>query len=129
MDSLVAGLQRCTKIEYLHLVHCAGLHTAHLADLLPRLPRLRTLKLMGLGIASLSFLAQAPMTQQLSSLVLHSCKQLPVIELRHVHALKGLKSLTIYRSFTSRLDAYSLWLLTPPSIALPQLGQFAYTAQ
>jgi hypothetical protein len=127
MDSLVAALQRCTKIEYLKLLR-SDLRAAHLADLLPRLPRLRILKLKDTDIDSLSFLSQAPTTQHLSCLVLSSCNELPVAELRHVHSLRGLKTLILHRSFSAPLDDHSRWLLTPPSLTLPKLEKFAYTA-
>ena len=124
----MAGL-RCTKIEHLSLC-CPGLLTVQLADLLPRLPRLRALGLSELHIDSLtvSFLALQPMAQQHSSPSLVLCSQLPFAELRHVHALKGLQSLVIIRSFTAPLDVHSRWLLTPPSVALPRLADFEYTA-
>ena len=88
-ESLVAGLQSCTNIESISLGN--HLTAAHLAELLPRLPRLRALSLHCLDIDSLAFLAQPPMISQLISLCLDHCQQLPLPELRHVHALRALQ--------------------------------------
>ena len=127
-ESLVAGLQHCTNIEILHLEYFADLTVAQLADLLPRLPRLRDLSLDELSIDSLSFLAQPPLTSQLSRLELWACRQLPPAELRHVHALRGLKTLELFMSFVAPLDDYCQSLYTPPSLLLPLLEEFTYEA-
>ena len=60
--------------------------------------------LVSLAIDSLGFLAQAPLTAQLSSLTLSGCTKLPVAELRHVHALRGLRELDIFGSFDEALQ-------------------------
>ena len=127
-DRLVAALQRCTDVTELHLDRCASLTAAHLAELLPRMPRLRSLGLSDLGIDSLSFLAQAPLTIRLSRLSLSGCKKLPVAELRHVHSLLGLRELGIHDSFDEQMDpdCDELTALRPPSAALPLLESFTY---
>ena len=101
---LVAGLQTCTKIEILLLADLPDLTAAHLAELLPRLPRLRELLLDRLSIDSLSFLAQPPLTDQLSSLRLWGRRRLPLSELRHVHSLRGLKTLKLFSAFAEPVD-------------------------
>jgi len=135
--ALVAGLQHCTNIEvlalsgssvFLQLSGCTDLTAAHLADLLPRLPRLRGLSLDFLGIDSLAFLAQPPMTSQLSILCLRSCSQLPPTELRRIHSLRGLEYLNLSDSFSAPLDSAALALLEPPSAVLPRLDDFWYSA-
>ena len=128
-ESLVAALQCCTNIEFLKLDDCADLTAAHLADLLPRLPRLRELRLGDLLSDSLSFLAQPPMTTQLSRLDLWNCQRLPLAELRHVHSLRGLTHLTLCQSFTAPLDEESRSQLAPPSLLLPRLEKFEYEAR
>ena len=112
----------------LRLSCCRGLTAAHLADLLPRLPRLRQLHLHRLSIDSLAFLSHPPLTDLLVALGLEDCAQLPLDELRHVHALRGLKTLRLCSSFTAPLDEHSQSLLTPPSLLLPQLELFQYAA-
>ena len=101
--------------------------SAHLTELLPRLPRLRNVVLESLNIESLAFLAQPPMTDQLTTLHLNYCRQLPPAELSHVHSLRSLERLQLYRSFPAPLDESSLSLLTPPSLLLPRLDKFLYT--
>ena len=127
-SSLAAGLECCSNIEILSLEECPDLTSAHLTDLLPRLPRLRSLELSHLSIDSLSFVAEPPLTDRLSSLCLENCAQLPLVELRHVHALRGLKTLRLHCSFTARMDDYSQSLYEPPSLLLPQLELFEYIA-
>jgi hypothetical protein len=127
--SLVAGLRQCANVEILTLGVCADLTAAHLADLLPSLPRLRELYLDRLSIDSLAFLAQPPMTDQLRSVRLSSCRQLPLADLRHVHALRGLEQLHLGCSFSAPLAEESRALLTPPSVVLPQLKVFQYRAR
>ena len=124
-ESLIGGLQCCTEIEVLTLVS-TEVTTAHLNELLSRLPRLHTLALGYANITTLSFLAQPPMTVQLASLVLADCKRLPLTELRHVHALRGLETLALYQSFTASMDEHCQSLYTPPSPLLPQLQKFKY---
>jgi hypothetical protein len=126
VESLVSGLQGCTGIETLALFDCADLTSDHLGAILPSLPRLRGLRIFGLPITSLSFLAQEPMTRQLSQLWLFDCKQLPLTELRHVHALGGLTDLVVNDSFNEPMDALCRSLHTPPSVLMPQLRGFAY---
>ena len=127
MNLFVAGLRYCNIVE-LRLTSCHSLTAAHLAELLPRLPRLRSLKLCGLGIDSLSFLAQEPMTSRLRRLVLSECKRLPVAELRHVHSLLGLRELAIDASFVEHVepDFDALAALRPPSAVLPLLRSFVH---
>ena len=127
-ESLVAGLQCCTNIEILELSYCSDVAAAHLADLLPRLRRLRELWLDRLSIVSLSFLSQPPLTDQLTCLHLNYCRQLPLSELRHVHALRGLKQLELLHSFDERLDDHSCALYEPPSTLFPRLETFEYSA-
>jgi len=97
---------------------------AHLADLLPRLPRLRKLYLGHSLITTLAFLAQPPMTEQLTVFRLIECKWLPLAELRHVHALRALEELLLIKSFTTPMDELSQLLHTPPSPLLPRLHKF-----
>ena len=125
-DSLVAGLQHCANIEILRLdtYGCVDLTATQLAELLPRLPLLRDLSLQGLSIDSLSFLSLPPLTNQLSRLDLYGCRRLPLSELRHVHALGGLKTLELFSSFVAPLDDHAQSLLEPPSALMPQLEQF-----
>jgi hypothetical protein len=92
------------------------------------LPRLRFLKLVKLRVDSLGFLAQAPLTSQLISLVLSDCRWLPLSELSHVRTLRGLKELALLESFTAAMDAHSLSLFELPSAALPLLQLFRYRA-
>ena len=134
-QSLIAGLQCCTNMKALaialHSCHSGDLDltAAHLSDLpKPRLPQLRELEFLGLHIDSLSFLAQPPLTLQLSTLELLHCHQLPLAELRRVHALRGLKKLVLYHSFRKLLDEYGQSLYEPrsPSLLLPQLEKFIY---
>ena len=125
IESLVAGLQCCTQIEFLGLGF-KGLTSAHLAELLPRLPRLHWLTLASGDIATLSFLAQQPLAGQLTSLLLDQCSLLPLTELRHVHALRALEKLRLTKSFDAPMDALSLSLHTPPSPLLSQLEEFEY---
>ena len=125
-ESLVAALQCCTKIEVLLLGDLHDLTAAQLGDLLPRLPRLRELTLKRLLIDSLSFLAQPPLTSQLRLLRLRHCTQLPLLELRHVQSLRGLRQLELCASFTAPLDEYSQSLFRPPSLLLPLLEKFDY---
>lgn len=125
-ESLVAALQHCTKIRTL-LLEGAEITHAHLTELMPLLPQLRQLELRKSGVSSLSFLAQQPMTQQLSTLHLDGCRQLPLTELRHVHSLRRLKVLGVVKSFNERMDSYSQSLYTPPSVHMPQLDKFDYT--
>jgi hypothetical protein len=126
-ESPVAALHCCTKIEILALSRCRELTAAQLAELLPRLPKLRELRLQCLDIESLAFLAQPPLTSQLSRLDLSCCTRLPLTELRHVHALLGLEQLTVCQSFAAPLDSFSRSQLTPPCALLPRLQQFEYT--
>jgi hypothetical protein len=125
-DRLVAGLQHCANVTELRLDRCNGLSAVHFAELLPRLPRLQSLKLSSLHISSLSFLALAPMTSQLSTLWLNHCAQLPVADLRHLHSLRGLRELDIEGSFDEKTgaDCDELMALRPPSAALPLLRHF-----
>ena len=125
MESLVAGLQCCSRIEELTLFS-KDVTSAHLAELLPRLPRLRTFSLGLADITTLSFLAQQPMAGQLSCLVLADCTRLPLTELRHVHALRALKSLSLIESFDAPMDTHCRSLYTPPSLLMPQLDKFTY---
>jgi hypothetical protein len=67
------------------------------------------------------------MTGQLTKLLLSCCTELPLTELRHVHALKGLKSLDLSESFNESMDSHSQSLFTPPSALMPQLDKFEYT--
>ena len=126
-DSLVAGLQSCAAIQILTLRQFRDLTPAHLAELLPRLPRLRELSLISVEIDSLAFLSQPPLTSRLSSLVLNYCRRLQPAELRHVHSLRGLRSLELRLSLTAPLDADGQRPYTPPSILLPQLRAFSYS--
>ena len=123
-ESLVAGLQCCTNIRTLVFINGSDLTTENLAAVLPSLPQLQKLYLHRLLIDSLSFLAQPPMTEQLIKLSLEDCAQLPLAELRHVHALRGLKKLGLCQSFTAPLDETTRSLFEPPSAALPQLELF-----
>jgi hypothetical protein len=125
IESLVAGLQRCGRIEVLGLGF-KSLTATHLNELLPRLPRLHTLSLGFADITTLSFLAHPPMTRQLVVLQLSCCERLPLTELRHVHALRRLKDLLLCRSFNAPMDAHCQSLYTPPSVLLPQLQDFDY---
>jgi hypothetical protein len=126
---LTAALQHCTNVTELALDCYDDITAAHLADLLPRLPRLQSLLLLDLTVDSLSFLAQAPLTSQLSRLILSYCTKLPVAELRHVHSLLGLRELDICRSFVEPMDpdCDELMALRPPSAALPLLESFSFT--
>ena len=67
------------------------------------------------------------MTLQLSRLHLQSCNRLSLTELRHVHALRGLKELRMLYSFDEPLDSHSRLLFTPPSILFPRLETSAYS--
>jgi hypothetical protein len=126
VPSLISGLGSGSNIEFLSLIGCADLTAAQLAELLPRLPRLRELMLAGLPIDSLSFLAQPPLTDQLSELSLDRCHDLPLIELHHVHRLRGLKQLALWGSFTESMDGFCQSLYEPPSLLLPRLEKFQY---
>ena len=126
--SLVAGLAHCAAVTRLALAGATDLTAAHFAELLPRLPRLQSLVLTHLDVDSLGFLSQAPLTSQLSSLVLSGCTELPLSELSHVHSLRGLKLLSLFESFTAPMDAHSLSLFEPPSSVLPLLESFEYEA-
>jgi hypothetical protein len=128
MELLVAGLQCCSRIETLSLDNCADLHAAHLVELLPRLPRLRELWLLNLAVDSLAFLAQEPVPTSLRLLALIGCSQLPLTEMRHVHALRNLTQLTVIHSFSTPMDAHCQSLYTPPSQLLPHLDKFDYTS-
>ena len=125
IESLVAELPRCSQIQVLEL-DSKDLTAAHLNELLPRLPRMHTLFFRALIVETLAFLAQEPMANQLTFLQLANCKQLPLTELRHVHALKCLKTLYLSRSFDSPMDAHCQSLYTPPSLLLPRLDKFTY---
>jgi hypothetical protein len=127
-DSLVTGLPCCSQIEDLTLASTEAT-AAHLNELLPRLPRLRTFCLGDADVTTLAFLAQPPMTEQLTRLVLIKCSRLPLAELRHVHPLQGLKVLCLMNSFDAPMDALSQSLFTPPSLLLPQLELFHYDQQ
>lgn len=105
---------------------CADLNTAHLAELLPRLPRLRGLLLGHLGIDSLAFLAQLPMTSQLRRLEVNCCKRLVPFEVRHIISLRALEQLTLTYSFTAPLFDDERAPLKPRSILLPLLAEFDY---
>ena len=59
--------------------------------------------------------------------IVRQAQQLPLIELRHVHALRNLQSLNLDWSFLESMDSYSRSLFTPPSVILPQLRSFDYT--
>jgi len=130
-DQLVAGLRHCTNITRLRLNNILELTSARLSDLLPRLPQLGELELSDLDIDSLSFLAQPPLTGQLSSLTLSSCKNLPLAELRHLHSLRGLRELSLHYSFNERMEADCdcLTALRLPSAALPLLESFTFGAR
>jgi len=106
-ESLIDGLQSCTKIEILELDGCHDLTAAHLAELLPRLPRLRELSRLGLD----------------------DCPALPLAELRHVRSLRGLAQLILHKSFVAPLDEESRSQWTPPSVLLPRLVEFEYRAR
>jgi hypothetical protein len=127
-DPLVAALSRCANVTQLRVEDCLELTAAELADLLPHLPRLQSLSLTDIGIDSLDFLAQPPMTGQLSSLTLSYCTRLPLAELRHLHELHGLRELSIDDSFNERVDpdCEALEALRPPSAALPLLRSFTF---
>ena len=127
-ESLVAALRSCSAIEILSLSNFAGLTVAHLAELLPRLPCLRELRLIGAEIDSLSFLSQPPLTSQLSKLWLASCRRLPPGDLQHVHALRGLRTLSLSGCFTTPLGDHERALLAPPSALLPLLQVLKYEA-
>ena len=123
-ESLVAGLRYCAKVEILELSDCSDVTAVQLAELIPQLLRLRELTLNKVRIDSLAYLAQPPLTSQLSRLKLFRCRRLPTDELRHVHGLRGLTHLTLHESFTAPLDAESRSQLTPPSPLLPALEAF-----
>jgi hypothetical protein len=125
IESLMAGLQCCSQIELLALFS-KELTVAHLNQLLPRLPRLRSLNLGRCRITTLSFLSQQPTAGQLSCLSLFMCTRLPLAELRHVHALRALDTLRLFKSFDESMDALSQSLYTPPSALMPQLEEFFY---
>jgi len=71
IESLVGGLQCCSQIEDLALIS-KELTAAHLDQLLPRLPRLQSLTLASGTFTTLAFLAQQPMTGQLTRFRLSS---------------------------------------------------------
>ena len=121
---LVAALQCCTKIELLLLGDLPDLTATQLGELLSRLPRLRELLLDRLSIDSLSFVAQPPLTSQLRRLELWHCRWLPPAELRHVHSLRGLKTLKLFSAFAEPLDDDAQSLLKPPSAVMPLLEDF-----
>ena len=68
------------------------------------------------------------MTRQLRQLWLTSCRRLPLSEVRHVHALCGLKDLMLSGSFDAPMDERSQSLLRPPSLLLPLLEKLSYFA-
>jgi hypothetical protein len=126
IDSLMAALSCCRRIGLLSLIS-TEISAAHLSELLPRLPRLLIFRFGCPNISTLAFLAQPPMTDQLASLMLVECRRLPLTELRHVHALRGLKELRLNESFDEPMDTMHQMLHTPPSVLLPQLDVFKYT--
>jgi hypothetical protein len=125
IESLMAALQCCGRIEELYL-GSTEITAAHLNELLPRLPQLRKLYLSEFNITTLAFLAQQPMTGQLTFFQLQNCKRLPLTELRHLHSLRALKELVLWRSLGAPMDALSHSLYTPPSTLMPQLEKFTY---
>lgn len=127
MESLITGLHHCTQIEELELF-CCDITSVQLAELLPGLPALTRLHLGSLDLTSLSFLAQVPMMRQLTTLILSRCKLLPLIEMKYVHRLRSLKKLYLRSSFASQMDAHGQFFYTPPSVVLPHLNEFEYTA-
>ena len=124
IDSLMAALPCCSQIEFLTI--STDISAAHLSELLPRLPQLRTFCLGNSRAETLSFLAQPPMTRQLAVLRLISCSRLPLTELRHVHALRGLEDLLLLASFDEPMDSLCQSLHTPPSALMPQLKKFFF---
>ena len=122
---MIGGLQCCGQITTLELTSME-LTSAHLNELLPRLPRLCSLSLRNAAVTTLVFLSQAPMTRQLLVFRLIGCRQLPLVELRNVHALRTLKELYLDGSFDTPMDALSQSLYTPPSLLRPQLKKFVY---
>lgn len=128
IESLVAALPACTAITNLALREALDLTSDHLKQMLPRLLQLKKLWLFDLRITSLAFLAQEPMKSQLMLLDLDGCKDVPLTELRHVHSLHKLQKLFLIQSFTTTMDAHCQSFYTPPSIVLPQLKSFIFTA-
>ena len=133
VQRLMAALAQCSDISSLTLSH-PQLGAAHLATLLPHLPRLDELRFVDCPeLRSLSFLSSTPhLTSILSKFVLVNCVSLPPSELVYVQQLGSLEELTLHRSFTSPLDAFTLAAFAPdqPLMRLranPKLRKFDST--
>ena len=124
IESLIGGLQCCSQINFLALIS-KELTAAHLDELLPRLPRLQCLTLASGQFTTLAFLAQQPMTDQLTRFLLSECKQLPLSEQSHLQELRRLMECYLIDSFNSPMDELSQALYTPPSFR-SQLKMFTF---
>jgi len=132
---ILNGLTRCSQLTRLSLcmdgtsgpVSCTS---AQLGDVLKCLPQLQALILWDHPqLGSLSFLSVGTLATTLTSLDLRgSSKSLPLVELRHVHPMRQLRSLKLSRGlFQDTFNAYMRQMYTPPSYLFPALQIFEYT--
>lgn len=123
------GLSDCTQLTDLSL-KADDVTSKHMNQILSRLPWLCSLKLSFCSaLDSLSFLSDCThLAPSLQSLELIWCRNaaLHSTDLKHILTLKSLTSLSIFRSFVEPLDDCTQHLLTPPSVVLPGLKEFAY---
>ncbi len=126
---VMAALQTCAQLIELKLWGFSGFDytSEQLASCLERMPRLQTLAVASCNaLHSLSFLAAGTLAATLTTLEIGNCnKRIPIAELHKVHALRGLRTLSLSpNTFDEPLSAFIQQLYTPPSYVLPALTTF-----
>lgn len=119
-ESMLRSLLPCTGITELDL-DCV-FSSAQVSTLLATFTKLRKLTLRG-ALHSLQCFSSGPVTQTLEELNLSMRDTMPLSELPHLFALKCLRSLRLWRCFTSPLDAATIAGFSPPCSSLPLLTQ------
>jgi hypothetical protein len=129
---LISAVAQCTRIRTLSLSH-PTMTDGHVCTLLSALPRIRELLLRRMeSLTTLSFASVVPhLAVTLESLFLLTCKRVPLVELRHLHGLRGLRRLTLLKSFTSAPDDLTLAGFTPSAPGFerqhfPKLTYFSF---
>lgn len=98
-----------------------------LCALLPHLPQLTSFSVShGLSLHRLSFLAVPSLMANLQFFELCSCLSIPLSELHHLHGLRSLEELRLYRSFNQRMSPELEARYTPPTSHIPSLQYFSY---
>ena len=116
-DAVLASLVRCTRLTSLGLG--CGLNSEQWSALFAKLA-LKNLTISRGGMMTLQCFAAGPITQSLVELTLFET-ELPPSEVVHLYALRRLRILFLFSSFSSPLDNTTINRLYPPSSILPAL--------